>query len=60
MTGSARQKGFAVLAVAFALAPFAFGSIRAIQTGSDYRMLWMAVASAHSLRAEEGALLSAS
>ena len=46
MTGSARQKGFAVLAVAFALAPFAFGSIRAIQTGSDYRMLWMAVASA--------------
>jgi len=46
MTGFARQKGFAVLSVAFALAPFAFGSIRAIQTGSDYRMLWMAVASA--------------
>jgi hypothetical protein len=46
MTGSARQRLFAVLAVAFALAPFAFGSMRAIQTGSDYRMLWMAVASA--------------
>ncbi len=46
MTASARQRVFGVLAMAFALAPFAFGSTRAIQTGSDYRMLWMAVASA--------------
>jgi len=46
MTGSAREKIFAVLSAAFALAPFAFGSIRAAETGSDYRMLWMAAASA--------------
>ena len=46
MTASAREKIFAVLAAAFALAPFAFGSIRAVGTGSDYRMLWMAAASA--------------
>ena len=46
MTGSAREKIFAVLSAAFALAPFAFGLMRATTTGSDYRMLWMAVASA--------------
>ena len=46
MTGSAREKIFAILSAAFALAPFAFGAVRAATTGSDYRMLWMAVASA--------------
>ena len=33
------------LAFLCALAPFAFGTIRAIQTGNDLRMLWMAFAS---------------
>jgi hypothetical protein len=46
MTGLARQRVFAVLSVAFALAPFVFGSIRPIETGSVHRMLWMAVTSA--------------
>ena len=35
-----------VLSIAFALAPFAFGLTRYIQSGVDRRMLWMALASA--------------
>jgi ascorbate-specific PTS system EIIC-type component UlaA len=34
-----------VLAILFAAAPFAFGMIRLVQTGHDFRLLWMAVAS---------------
>lgn len=37
---------FLALSIAFAIAPFAFGLFRAVQTGRDYRMIWMAVASA--------------
>jgi hypothetical protein len=33
-----------LLSVALAAAPFAFGVIRYLQTGSDRRMLWMALA----------------
>ena len=34
-----------MLSAAFAVAPFAFGLFRYLQTGSDLRMLWMALAS---------------
>jgi Na+/H+-dicarboxylate symporter len=34
-----------ILAILFAAAPFAFGIIRRVQTGHDFRLLWMAVAS---------------
>jgi len=34
------------LALAAAAVPFVFGTIRAIQTGSDFRYLWIAVAAA--------------
>jgi len=34
-----------LLAVAFTAAPFVFGLIRYLETGSDLRMLWMAAAS---------------
>jgi len=34
-----------LLAVAFTAAPFVFGLIRYLETGSDLRMLWMAGAS---------------
>jgi O-antigen/teichoic acid export membrane protein len=39
-----RHRSFYFLAILFRVAPFAFGLIRATQA-SDYRMLWMAVAS---------------
>lgn len=34
-----------LLSAAFAVAPFAFGLFRYVQTGTDLRMLWMALAS---------------
>ena len=34
----------AVLSILFAAAPFGFGLFRAITTGNDFRMLWMALA----------------
>jgi hypothetical protein len=34
-----------VLSILFAIAPFAFGMIRAFQTGNDFRLLWIAFAS---------------
>lgn len=33
------------LSILFGAAPFAFGLIRLVQTGRDFRLLWMAVAS---------------
>jgi MFS-type transporter involved in bile tolerance (Atg22 family) len=39
-----RHRSFYFLAILFRVAPFAFGLIRATQA-SDYRMLWMALAS---------------
>ena len=36
---------FYILAILCAAVPFAFGVIRAVQTGSDFRYLWMALAS---------------
>ena len=46
MERSPRDQLRLVLSVAFALAPFAFGLLRYVETGSDLRMLWMALASA--------------
>ena len=34
-----------VLSILFAIATFAFGMIRAFQTGQDFRLLWIATAS---------------
>jgi hypothetical protein len=39
-----RHRSFYFLAILFRVAPFAFGLLRATQA-SDYRMLWMALAS---------------
>jgi hypothetical protein len=39
-----RHRSFYFLAILFRVAPFAFGLLRATQA-SDYRMLWMAIAS---------------
>ena len=38
------RKGAYVLGILAILVPFAFGVIRAITTGSDFRYLWMALA----------------
>lgn len=42
---SLQQRGMYILSIFFAIAPFAFGLIRAFQTGSDFRILLMAFAS---------------
>ena len=45
MERSPRERSLYLLSIAFAIAPFAFGIIRAVQTGHDFRLLWMALAS---------------
>jgi hypothetical protein len=45
MARSPREQRLYLLSLVFAAAPFAFGLIRFLQTGSDVRMLWMAVTS---------------
>lgn len=42
---SPRALGMYVLSILFAIAPFAFGMIRAFQTSHDFRLLWIAFAS---------------
>jgi hypothetical protein len=42
MTPTPRKQGLFILSVLFAAAPFGAGLIRAVQTGSDRRLLWMA------------------
>lgn len=44
MQRSPRQRALYLLALAFAAAPVAFALVRAFRTGSDLRMLWMAMA----------------
>jgi hypothetical protein len=44
MTGRARQPGLFFLSILLAAVPFVFALIRAIQTGTDFRYLWMAIA----------------
>lgn len=44
MTGRARQPGVFFLSILLAAVPFVFALIRAIQTGTDFRYLWMAIA----------------
>ncbi len=44
VTTASRRQGLFLLSLLFAAAPFVAGSIRALQTGSDMRLLWMAVA----------------
>jgi len=38
-----RKQGLFIFSLLFAAAPFGAGLIRAIQTGSDLRLLWMAI-----------------
>ncbi len=45
MERSPRERSLYLLSIAFAMAPFAFGIVRAVQTGHDFRLLWMALAS---------------
>jgi ascorbate-specific PTS system EIIC-type component UlaA len=45
MNRSPGERAKYILAILFAAAPFAFGIIRRVQTGHDFRLLWMAVAS---------------
>jgi hypothetical protein len=45
MRRSLRQQGIYILSFLVAAVPFAFALIRAAQTGSDFRYVWMAVAS---------------
>lgn len=40
----ARQSGIYILSILLAAVPFAFALIRAFQTGTDFRYLWMAIA----------------
>jgi hypothetical protein len=45
MNRSPRERRLYLLSIPFAIAPFAFGIIRAVQTGRDFRLLWMAFGS---------------
>jgi predicted neutral ceramidase superfamily lipid hydrolase len=45
MQRSSRERLIFLVAILFAVVPFAFGLIRAYTTGSDFRYLWVAVAS---------------
>ena len=45
MIRAPRKQGLFILSLLFATAPFDAGLIRAFQTGSDFRLLWMAAAS---------------
>jgi hypothetical protein len=45
MTRSRRGRWARFLSIVFGAAPFVFGLIRAVSTGYDLRMLWMALAS---------------
>ena len=45
MKWSPRERRLYVLSILFATAPFAFGLIRLVETGSDLRILWMSLAS---------------
>jgi O-antigen/teichoic acid export membrane protein len=45
MTRSRREQLMFLFAILFAAAPFVAGSLRAFSTRSDFRMLWMALAS---------------
>ena len=45
MPGSSRRSGLVVLSVLVGAMPFAFGVIRAVETGRDLRYLWLAVVS---------------
>lgn len=45
MKRSARQQAALVLSLAAAAVPIAFASMRALQTGTDLRAVWMALAS---------------
>jgi hypothetical protein len=45
MTRSPRTFLYSFFAVVFAVIPFAFGLVRAVTTGADFRYLWMAIAS---------------
>jgi membrane associated rhomboid family serine protease len=42
MTPTPRKQGLFILSLLFAAAPFGAGLIRAVQTGNDLRLLWMA------------------
>ena len=45
MTRSIREQGINLLSLLFAAAPFGVAFVRAVQTGHDMRLLWMALAS---------------
>lgn len=45
MTRSPRQRSLLVSGILIALVPFAFGVLRALETGSDFRFLWTALGS---------------
>lgn len=45
MSRSPREQRVYLLSIVFGAAPFVFGLVRFLQTGSDLRMLWMAVTS---------------
>jgi hypothetical protein len=45
MQRTSRQRRFLILAIALGIAPLVFGSLRALNSRGDLRMLWMALAS---------------
>jgi predicted neutral ceramidase superfamily lipid hydrolase len=45
MRRSPRERLIYLIAILVAAVPFAFGLIRALQTGTDFRYLWVAIAS---------------
>ena len=45
MRRSPRERLIYLVAILIAAVPFAFGLIRALQTGTDFRYLWVAIAS---------------
>lgn len=44
MTESPRRRSLFVLAILIGILPFGFALFRAVSTGTDFRMLWMALA----------------
>jgi hypothetical protein len=44
----ARKPGIFILSILLAAVPFAFALIRAFQTGTDFRYLWLAIAALFS------------
>jgi hypothetical protein len=60
MRRSPRERFIYLLAILFAAVPFAFGLLRALNTGTDFRYLWVAITSFIAASAVMGAAKASS